>query len=165
MPDNGLVFTIDEIDYPWPTIDSFTMSERRVMYDLCGFVQEDFVQDLDESEEEHELRVRQMMRHPGFQEALMTIAYARGNPSLKPDKVRAVVESTNYIDAIAKNSELAEDDAGPPETSPSEHSNESDIRLVSSSEDSGARSRNGSDGPVSIPEATGDSRSVTSSPA
>jgi len=159
-----LVFLIEGGEYPWPTITSLLMGERRILYDLSGYVQEDFLQLEDESEEEHEERVRVILRHPGVQEALMVIAYARGNPQLKVEKVRALVEKTNWIDANLKNAEL-EEDAGPPETTfQSEPSSENGSKHDSRSEDSGSPSTSTSAPVDVIPLPTGDTRSGTSSP-
>ena len=45
-------------------------------------------------------RVGKRMRHPGFMESLMHIAYQRGNPGLKRNKVQLVIDNTNYNDAV-----------------------------------------------------------------
>ncbi len=158
----GLVFVIDGNEYPAPTLDTFDMAERRLLYELSKITQEDLVREDDESEEDHDRRVTMTLRHPGFMETLMQVAYARGNPALKPDKVRAIIERTNYLEAIQKWAE--EEDAGPPDrTSPSELSKHSESENGSSSERSGESSSTTSDRPDRLPASTGTSESATSS--
>jgi hypothetical protein len=94
-------FLIDGKVYEVPSLDSLTMGERRVMYELCAITQEDFVRGEDETDEEHEERVAKLMRHPGFMESLMHVAYQRANPGVKRAKVQMVVDGTNYLDAVA----------------------------------------------------------------
>lgn len=162
--ETGLVFVIDGNDYPSPLLETLDMAERRVLYDLSGIVQEDFVRDEDEeTEDEHTERVRKLTRHPGFMEALMHIAYARGNPGLKRDKVQAVIDRTNFMEAVEKwaDTEAEEGDALPPV-----RTSEPDATSPSSSLErppsSGSGSTNGSDEPVKTPESIGTSKSPTS---
>jgi hypothetical protein len=162
--DTGLVFVIDGADYPWPDLETFDMAERRVMYDLSGIVEEDFVRQEDETEDEHDERVRKMARHPGFMEAAMHIAYARGNPELKRAKVQAIIDHTNYQEAIAKWADLEEDgEDGPPVSEPTSEPNS---RSLSGSDGSNASSGIGSptssDAPGKTPGSTGTSASDTS---
>ncbi len=162
---HDLAFVIDGVEYPSPGIETFDMGERRVMFDLCGIVQEDFAREEGETEDEHDERVRQLVRHPGFMEALMHIAYARGNPGLKRAKVQEVIDHTNYNEAIEKWGQVEEGDDSPPDlSSQSEHSRPSESRPSSSSEGSGSLSSNGSDAPDKIPAPIGASSSDTSSP-
>jgi hypothetical protein len=154
-------FQIEGKVYEVPTLDSLSMGERRVMFELAGVTQEDFVREEDESEEEHDQRVTKLMRHPGFMESLMHIAYQRGNPQLKRDKVRLVIENTRYVDAIEAMSAEAEDDAGPPEltTVPAPSSpNASDDSSASSGHDSSTATA----APAVTRLATGTTRSATS---
>ena len=114
----GLVFVLDGTDYEAPSLYTFDMSERRVMFDLAGIVEEDFVQQEDETEEDHQARVARMTRHPGFMEALMHVAFQRGNPDMKRAKVQALIDKTNFHEAIEKWADAdVEDDADPPPVS------------------------------------------------
>lgn len=115
----GLVFVIDDQEYTAPGLDELDMQERRVLYDLAGVIQEDFMREEDEDDAEHEARIRRLMRPPGFMEALMHIAYARANPRLSREKVQAVIDRTNFMEAIAKwgdESGAADDDVPLPVT-------------------------------------------------
>lgn len=163
MADSEPVFVIDGGEYESPAVDSFDMAERRVMFDLCGIVEEDFARLEDETEDEHSARVRKLARHPGFMEALMHIAYARGNPDLKRPKVQAVIDKTNYLDAIQKWGELEEGEDSPPaQESTSEHSSSSLTGSSDSTAISGSDSPTTSDPPDETPSPTGHTRSDTS---
>ena len=160
--DRGLAFVIDGREYPSPELDSLTMGERRVMYDLSGIVQEDFAPREDETEDEHDARVTRQIRHPGFMESLMTIAYQRGNPDVKRDKVAAIIGNTNYLDAIEKWSETAEEaDSRPLELTPSPDA-PSSSETNGHNSSSGDSSRNATDEPDVTPAPTGTMRSATS---
>lgn len=168
-------FTIDGKFYPPPTLESFEMGELRVMYDYSGIVQEDFVQAEDETDDEHGARITQLVQHPGFMQTLMHVAFQRGNPTLKRDRVAAVIESTNYLEAVAslQSDEPDEDDAGPPD--PSARTSEPSGSLPSGSSESkssrklrpdtpGNGSGSGSAEPARTPASTGTGASGTSSP-
>lgn len=162
--EQGLAFIIDGAEYPAPSLDSFDMAERRLLFELAGITQEDLVRGEDESEEDHDVRVSRALRHPGFMETLMHVAYARGNPTIKRDKVQSVIEKTNYLEAIQKWAE--EDDASPPDlTSPNEPSKPSEQSNGLRSVDSGVASLPSSGEQVEIPESIGTSESATSSRA
>jgi hypothetical protein len=157
-------FLIDGKVYEVPELDSLDMAERRVMFDLCGVTQEDFVREVDEDEDEYDARVSRMTRHPGFMESLMHIAYQRGNPAVRRDKVQLVIDRTNYMDAIeALPDEKAEDDESPLALT-TEPDKPSQSDSVISSDSIGDGSPSDSDGPVRIPERIGTGRLVTSSP-
>lgn len=167
-------FLIDGTVYEVPTLDSLTMSERRVMFELAGVTQEDFVQAEDETDEEREERIAKLTRHPGFMEALMHVAYQRGNPTLKAAKVRLVVEATNYLEAVeamVADDEEPEADAVPLAlTTPPDESSQSDSSDSNSSSEQttgsgGSDSTTGSEGLVRVPTRIGTGRSDTSSPA
>jgi hypothetical protein len=155
--ENGLVFVIDGGDYDAPDLDTFDMAERRVMFELSGIVEEDFVRQEDETDDEHTLRVRKMTRHPGFMEALMHVAYQRGNPDEKRARVKAVIDKTNFHEAIAKWGEVEEEgDDGPPASeSTSEPGRASLTEIVGSNTSSGEGSAESSAQPDKTPASTG----------
>ena len=93
-------FLIDGTVYEIPALWDLTMSERRLLFELAGYTQEEFLREDDETDDEHEARVEKMLRHPGYVETLMIVAYQRGNPDVKPGKVRLVIDRTSYADAI-----------------------------------------------------------------
>lgn len=162
---NELAFIIDGNEYPSPDIGSFTMDERRVMFELSGFVQEDFLPNDDETEDDHTARVTRMTRHPGFMESLMHVAYQRKHPELKRQKVAGVISRTNFVEAIEKWGE-GEDDAGPPESLPvtSEHDRPSPNGHATLNASSGEPSPTSSDEPAVSPATTGTGGSITSVP-
>ncbi len=127
-----LIFVIDGSEYPCPDIASFNMGERRVMFDLSGIVEEDFAQGDEETDDEKDARVGKLTRHPGFVEALMHIAYARGNPELKRSKVQAVIDNTNYLEAIEKWADNEAGDEANPASEPTNKPNESSLSSVGS---------------------------------
>jgi hypothetical protein len=170
--ENETGFLIDGKVYEVPGLWDLTMAERRLLFELSGFTQEDFLLQDDETDEEQEARVEKMMRHPGYVETLMTVAYQRGNPTMKPGKVRLVVDGTNYMDAIQGFASPDEDEEA--EQSPLELTSEPGQRSAPnsldsnsltppSSESGGNGSGNGSDEPVSTRPDIGTMRSGTSS--
>jgi hypothetical protein len=159
----GLVFVIDGSEYDAPSLDEFNMAERRVMFELAGIVEEDFVQNDDETDEDHAARVEKMTRHPGFLEALMHVAYQRSHPDIKRAKVQALIDRTNFHEAIAKWAETdGADDADPPlSESTSKPDEASPSGSFDSNRNSGDDSWKSSDVPVSSPEPIGTSGSDT----
>lgn len=154
-----LIFVIDGDEYPCPDIASFNMAERRVMFDLSGIVEEDFAQGEDETDDEKAERVGKLTRHPGFIESLMHIAYSRGNPELKRAKVQAVIDQTNYMEAIEKWADQEDGEADHPALEPTSKPNEtSRYDSVGSSATTGLGSQNGSGQREEIPSPTGVSR-------
>ena len=148
-PDDRRVFVIEGERCPLPDVASFTMGERRVLYELAGIVQEDFLREEEEDDDEYDARILGLTRHPGFMETLMHVAYQRKHPELKRDKVRAVIERTSFREAVSEWEEEDVEEADPTEepstprllvTSPSE--------IGLSSESSGAGSTSSSAVPV-----------------
>lgn len=158
-------FLIEGTVYPVPTWDSLTMGERHVMFDLAGITEEDLMQQDGESEEDHDERVDRATRHPGFMHALMHIAYQRGNPQMRRDKVSLVVDNTNYLDAMTRMSAAEEDADESPLASTTPLEQPSGTGSDGSSERSGQRSTTGLDPQDDPPVPTGIGRSGTSSPA
>jgi hypothetical protein len=161
-------FVIGERTYPVPTLDTFTMDEAQILYDVGGVVLEDFgpphPELSEEAKAEHEAEQLRKVRSPAFKRALLCVAYARGNPELPLEQVRAAVGSANALDVTVRLFTDQEADAGPPvESSPSEPSTGSDIRTLSRRSDSGSPSLNGSDEPDETPVPIGTSGSDTSS--
>lgn len=153
-------FTINGEIVDRPALDKLKMKERRLLYDLAGFVQEDFIQREDENDDEHTARVDKMTGHPGFQEALMHIAYSREHPELSRARVQEIVDETDWLTALS--SLTVEDDAGPPALT-NEPGEQSETRSDSRSDSSGAPLTNGSDELAAVPTSIGTTRSVTSS--
>ena len=164
-------FMLDGKIYEVPTLGSLTMGERRVMFELSGITQEDFAQDEDETKEEYDERTDKIARNPGFIEALMRIAYQRGNPGLKPNKVKLVIDRTPYLEAIET---LGDDDAAEepevplaltsePAGSSENGSLDNNNSTAASSEHGGTSSGSGSEEPGSLRASTTDTRSGTSS--
>src|SRR5574337_617209 len=98
MADSG--FVIDGITYEVPTLDSFTMGEAKILYLCSGLSLEDFA--VDEEDAEASARLKRNVRNPGFIEALMRIAYLRGNPGITDSKAESVVSKANLVEALSK---------------------------------------------------------------
>lgn len=165
-------FLIDGTIYEVPTLLSLDMAERRVMFEDSGYIQEDFLWEQDEDDDAYEERVGKLMRHPGVMEALMHIAYQRGNPTVKRETVRMIVEKTPYLEAISTMEAAVEpeEDAVPlelttPLDEPSLSEPSSSKPLSEPTTDSGGTaSMNDSDQPAVTPIPIGTTRSATSSP-
>ncbi len=92
---------IDNVDYDFPQVESLTLDEGVVLYELSG-LRIDEVGDLPEG-----------AFHPGFIKAMLYIAVSRARPELK----RQEIESHLGGIAIAQMAEIFvddEDDADPP---------------------------------------------------
>lgn len=155
-------FTIDGKIYEVPDLESLKMGERHVLYDLCGYVQEDLVAEEGETEDEHRKRVQKIMRHPGFMEAWMLIAYQRGNPGVSREDAQRVISETNYLTAVASMGDEEDESPLGLTTEPAAASGSGTVIL---SDSSGGGSVTGSDGPDVGPTRIGTTRSGTSSPA
>lgn len=160
--EQGLAFRIGGREYPSPDLDSLTMLERRVMYDLCGIIQEDFAPQDDETETEHDERVGKLTRHPGFLESLMHIAYQREHPELSRAKVEAVIGSTNYLEALEAWTDSAEEADVIPLALTSPPDEPSSSLTDSKPERSGPSSTTGTDEPADALSHTGTLRWGTS---
>lgn len=155
--------------YEVPSLDSLTLDESQLMYDQCELVQEDFVRDTGETDEEHEARVAKMVRRPGFMGSLAQIAYQRGNPTEKPGQVKLVLGKTNRLELFSTLSSAVEEPDEVPLalTSEPNESSRSGSPATGSSEGSssgtsGTDSANGSDEPAGEAVITGPTRLGTS---
>lgn len=139
-------FTINGVICERPDISQLKMRERRLLFDLAGYVPEDFVQRENETDDAHASRVDTMTGHPGFMEAMLHIAYQREHPDRTREQVQAIVDETDFISALATLGEADEDDAGPPELTPvpAEASQKSLPGNASSSGESNGTSGHGS---------------------
>jgi hypothetical protein len=133
-------FNIEGRHYPVPDMGTFTMDEAQTLWDYSGLGLEDFSVPEDESEEEHEVRMRRY-RNPGFLRALMHIAYQRGNPEVRATRVRALISNANVIAAFEGLLGVEEDDADPPAMT----------SAPGQSLPSGSDDLNGNSGPALVP--------------
>lgn len=161
---------IDGQVYELPTVDSLTLDEAELMYDRCGLTQEDFVKELDETDEEHERRVAKLIRPPAYSAFLMQVAYQRGNPDAPPERVKKVLGSTNRLAAfstltltVEEAGEVPLDTTSDPDRSSPSGSLERERSTKESPETSGGGSENVSVSPAGEVVNIGTTRSATSS--
>lgn len=156
-------FLIDEKLYDVPGLETFTMDEAQLLYDYSGLGLEDFMApDEDETDDERRRREK-ALRNPGLLRALMHVAFQRGNPTMKPVRVRELIGKVNLVAAMEALGAGEEDDDASPPASTSEPEQSSPSEWPASSESSGGGSTNGSDPPDAQPTPTGTSRSDTPS--
>lgn len=158
-------FLIEGTIYEMPALDSMNMGEAQIFYDYSGLAIEDFAPLEDEETDEHEERVRGLMKNPAFWRAAMHIAYQRQHPELKQAKVRAVVDAVDQITARETLAAVEEEGEGvgpPASTTEPDASSQNDS--VASNGTSGNDSPNVSDEPASTLPTIGTGRSDTSSP-
>lgn len=98
--------------YPVPDMGTFTMDEAQILYDYSGLGLEDFAAPEDEDPEETRER-RRRLRNPGFLRALMHIAYQRGNPDIRPARIKALIGNANVIAAFEHLGEGEEEEESP----------------------------------------------------
>jgi len=161
-------FKIDERIYPVPAIDTFTFDELETLYRYCGLTINDWGRRFTpEGVEVWEKGVN----HPGFQMALVHVAYRRGNHDMPDSTVSALVRDLVFLDVVEPLLQAqAEPDplADPVSTSepdkPSE-SSQSDRNDSTENEkpSSGTSSPNGSETDATQDGSTGTSGSDTSS--
>lgn len=112
-------FDVDGRIYPVPAIDTFTFGELETLYGYCGLTINDWGRRFTpEGMEVWENGVDT----PGFQRALVHVAYRRGNPQVPDETVRDLVRDLVWLDVIAPLL-AAEDEPDPlAETNESERS-------------------------------------------
>ena len=130
-------FVIDGRDYEIPSLETFTMGEAVTLYEYSGLT-------LDQIDED-------TPAHPGLIAAFMHIAYERGNPGVKKQKVRDLIEQSNLLDAMQNffTAPAGEDDADPPAVAETVNGS------GSSGTPSGTASTNGSAEPGTLDVVTG----------
>ena len=154
-------FLIDDKLYPVPSVFSLTNDEAQILWDYSGLTIQDF---LDEDADERQFE------HPGVMTTLMHVAYQRGNPDMKPKKVRELIGGVTRWKAmtglVAADDEPEEDEiplalTSEPDSPSERRPLENDSSNKRSTGTPGIGSPNGSDEPVSRHTPTGVSRSVT----
>lgn len=151
-------FEINDVRYPIPTLDTFTMDEAQTLYDYCGLSLEDFAPlhpaATDDEREEHDRAQLARVRNPGFKRALLHVSYQRGNPDMSAGRVRETVGAVNALGATVSllGGDESEDPPGDSQTEPSPQPRSSEPTRRS---DSGSPSPSGSDERDGSPAATG----------
>jgi hypothetical protein len=154
-------FLIDDKLYPVPSVFSLTNDEAQILWDYSGLTIQDF---LDEDADERQFD------HPGVMTTLMHVAYQRGNPDMKPKKVRELIGGVTRWKAmtglVAADDEPEEDEiplalTSEPDSPSERRPLENDNSNKRSTGTPGNGSPNGSGEPVSHHTPTGVSRSVT----
>lgn len=137
---------IDGIEHEVPALSSFDMDEYQILYDLSKLTVIDFAT-------EDEDQITRNYWNPGYQRALLIVAYLRANPGSKRIDAEKMIGKVKLADVIEK-----EDDAGPPDLTNGQHQDEAGSS--SRSVPSGEPSRSDSDAiPEGLHERTGIGRS------
>lgn len=155
-------FLIDDKHYPVPSVFSFSNDEAQLLWDYARLTIQDFLDD--EADE-------RQFDNPGVMRTLMHVAYQRGNPEMRPAKVRELIGGVTVWTALAglvAADEEQEDEESLPPASTSEPDRSSETRPLENERSNsrstgtpGNGSPNDSDEPVSPRTATGVLRSVT----
>jgi hypothetical protein len=157
---------IRDEQYPFPTLDTVTLAEERVLFVYADCVVRDFIPAHPEATDEEKAAYGQLqlrkIRNPDFKRCLAFIAYRRQHPDLEDAEVWKAAGEANALEAdIAM---LWGDGPNPPMTSQKQPENETSTSEPSSSTDSGRSTKNGSALPDESHIPTGTSESDTSSP-
>jgi hypothetical protein len=153
--------------YPFPTLDTVTLAEERVLFVYADCVVRDFIPAHPEASDEERAAYEQLqlrkIRNPDFKRCLSFIAYKRKHPDLEDaDAWRAAGEANALEADIAM---LWGDGPSPPATtSQKQPVSETSTSEPSNSTDSGRSTKNGSDRQDVSLTPTGTSESDTSSP-
>lgn len=149
-------FLIDGNLYEIPGVFTLTNDEAQILYDYTGLAIDDFLPGDEEAEPD--------FKNPALLRALMEIAYQRGNPMVRPAKVKELIGAANRLSVLSGlvgEQEPEEDDASPPALtseppgSSPKSSLENEPSKTPSTEKPGNDSTNGSDGPDSQPTPIG----------
>lgn len=152
--------------YPFPTLDTVTLSEERVLFVYADCVVRDFIPAHPEATDEEKAAYVQVqlrkIRNPDFKRCLSFIAYRRGHPDFEDAEVWKAAGEANALEAdIAM---LWGDGPNPPATtSQKQPENKTSTSEPSSSTDSGRSTSSGSDLADESPTPTGTSASDTPS--
>jgi hypothetical protein len=153
--------------YPFPTLDTVTLSEERVLFVYADCVVRDFIPAHPEASDEERAAYEQLqlrkIRNPDFKRCLAFIAFKRKHPDLEDAEVWKAAGEANALEAdIAM---LWGDGPSPPATtSQKQPVSETPTSEPSTSTDSGRSTSNGSDHQDVSLTPTGTSESDTSSP-
>lgn len=144
--------------YPFPTLDTITLAEERVLFVYADCVVRDFIPAHPDASDEEKAAYQQLqlrkIRNPDFKRALSYIAYRRKNTDADDEKSWMAAGEANALEAdIAM---LWGDGPSPPVTS-SQKQPESTTSTSehSSSSDSGSSTKNGSETQDENPGRTG----------
>lgn len=148
--------------YPFPTLDTITLSEERVLFIYADCVVRDFIPAHPEMSDEDkaaysQLQVRKI-RNPDFKRCLAYVAYRRKHANTEEAQAWEAAGDANALEAdIAM---LWGDGPSPPAmTSQKQPESKTSTSEHSSSTDSGRSTRNGSDLRDENPTPTGTSES------
>jgi hypothetical protein len=159
------VFEIDGEEYEIPALDSFSLAECELMYDVAGVRQEDF-EPADPTWDDaikvaHALELERIAMLPAFKRALAEVAYLRRHPEVEAELRSTLVGGANALEVtialILGGAEISD----PSTSSPNELENVSSIKPRSRSEATGSRSGSDSTEPETPLAATGISGSDT----
>ena len=140
---------IDGVEHEVPALSTFDMDEYQILFDLSGLTVADFATEDDD-------QITRNYWNPGYQRALLVVAYLRTHPGTKRADVEKLIGKVRLADVI----DQGVDDADPP---PQSVQPPEEVGSSSKSAQSGDHSSNGSDAsPAEIPETTGTGKSDTS---
>jgi hypothetical protein len=153
-------------NYPFPTLDTITLDEERILYIYSDCVVRDFIPahpDASDEEKDSYQRVQMLkLRNPEFKRALAHIAYRRANPSFADQDIQKAIGAVNALEAdIAML--WGDDDEDPTQTSQKQPDEKKSGSEESKLTDSGRPTTNGSAPVEEIPAPTGTTESATSS--
>ena len=158
--------TVNGVQYPFPTLDTITIREERILYIYADCIVRDFIPAHPEATAEEKAAYQKLqllkLRDPAFKGALAHIAFRRVNPEMSSEDIEKAIGTVNALEAdIAM---LWGEEEDPTQTSQKQPESKSDTSEPSSSTGSGRSTENGSDHPVESPAPTGTIALVTSSP-
>ena len=147
-----------------PAIDTFTLDELETLYRYCGLTISDWGRRF--TPEGADVWDKGT-EHPGFQKALVHVAYERGNTQETDDAVRELVGGLVWLDVVEPLLEAEPEPDPLAETSPDETPSDSspsgsEPSTKRESQPSGTSSSTGSETDTSQPAPTGTGRSETS---
>lgn len=167
MAEQETGFKIQDRIYPVPAIDTFTFDELETLHAYSGLTIGDWGRQFtDEGSPAWE----KGSQTPGFQMALLHVAYRRGNPDMPNDEVRSLVRDLVWLDVVEP---MLTAEAGEAPLATSGQTNEADRSSGNSpsgnesstepgKQPSGTSSPNGSETDANQAAPTGTSGSATS---
>ena len=144
-------FEIDGEAYEIPALDTFTLDECEILWDVANMTQEDFEPAdptwPDEKRLAHAEAILEKIANPRFKRAIAEVAYRRKHPEVADELRSSVVGGANMLELsialILGPGEVSDPTRG----SENEPGNVTSISGLSKSADSGSRSESGSSEP------------------
>lgn len=124
-------------------LDDFDTDERFILHRYSELVQEDFLREDGETDDDCAKRRVKLMRRPGFWPAMWHVAYRRVHPDADTDEIKTIIGRTKFSEAMSTLAGVDDtEELDPTKASTNEPEQLSPTSLSDSPASSGAPSEN-----------------------